>query len=170
VGHFPIKGIRYTCHVFRFDLRADILIYSFAFDFHQPARCVDEKIKIANFFEVSENDPKIRESLAPLVCNIKRLGFIRNATLCARDESRGRRAPLSCVRSGEASRGETGHVHGLKFKSLASVHGHQPDRIHMQGRGWHLAQVALLGEQHKLPDAVEGSLNRHAKSNRTVFA
>ena len=61
-------------------------------------------------------------------------------------------------------------MHSLELKALAAVNRHQPDRIHVQGRRGHLAQIALFREQHKLADAVEGALNRKAESDRAVVA
>ena len=55
-------------------------------------------------------------------------------------------------------------MHGLEFQALAAVDRHQPDRIHVQGGGRDLAQVALLGEQHKLAHAIERALDRDAEA------
>ena len=61
-------------------------------------------------------------------------------------------------------------MHRLELKALAAVNCHQPHRIHVQGGRGHLAQIAFFGEQHKLPDAVERALNRHAEPDRAVLA
>jgi type IV secretory pathway VirB9-like protein len=61
-------------------------------------------------------------------------------------------------------------MHRLELKALAAAHGHKPDRIHVEGRGWNLTQIALFREQHKLADAIEGALNRKAKSDRAMVA
>ena len=46
-------------------------------------------------------------------------------------------------------------MHSLKLQALASMDGHQPDRIHVQGGGRHLAQIAFFGEQYKLAVRVQ---------------
>ena len=61
-------------------------------------------------------------------------------------------------------------MHGLELKTLAAMDRHQPDRIHVQGRGGNLAQIALFGEQHKLADAIERALDRKAEPDRAVVA
>ena len=101
---------------------------------------------------------------------MRTLGFIRNAAFRACDEPDRRRAALTYVGNGEAPRRKAGYVHRLELEALAAVHGHQPDRIHMKGRRRHLAQIALLCEQHKLADPIEGALNRKAEPNWAMVA
>ena len=48
---------------------------------------------------------------------------------------------------------------GLEFKALATVYGHQPDRIQMQDAGGDLPQIALLGKEHELAHPVKRPLN-----------
>ena len=52
---------------------------------------------------------------------------------------------------------------GLELKALATVYGHQPDRIHVQDAGGDLSQIALLGEEDELADPVKRPLNGRAR-------
>jgi hypothetical protein len=51
---------------------------------------------------------------------------------------------------------------GLELQALAAVCRHQLDRIHVQSAGGDLPQVALLGEEYELADAVKRPLNGEA--------
>jgi hypothetical protein len=61
-------------------------------------------------------------------------------------------------------------VHSFEFQTFASMHGHDPHRIHMECRGRNLAKITLFREQDELPHTIQDLLDRQPRSRRGLLA
>ena len=61
-------------------------------------------------------------------------------------------------------------MYGIELESLAAVHRHEPDGVHVERDGGYLSQFTFLCEQYQLPHAFECPLDRDAVADGRLLA